>query len=176
MYSIQAIRAGDEQAFQLFYELFYDRVHHFIAKRTNNTAEIKDLTQDVFLKIFENRAKLTDETSLEALTFTIARNIVIDYYRRNLIQEKHHALIKRLHDDTPPPDYPQNSKLHLIQEFVETLPNQRRTIFKLSKYNGWTSEEIAEELSLSKRTVENHLYRAIKTLKAKLSGLMSILF
>ncbi len=120
MYSVSAIRDGNEQAFKLFYDSFYSRVYHFVAKRSNNTAETKDLIQEIFIKIWENRHTLTDESSLEALAFTVARNLVVDHYRKGLLQEKYLDAAKYSNHEAPyeelAPDtaLPQNIQLDSV--------------------------------------------------------------
>jgi RNA polymerase sigma-70 factor (family 1) len=170
------------QRFRLLYDTFYDKLYMFVARRTHSSEEAKDIVQEVFLKLLEKLDDFTAQTNVEAIVFTMARNLIVDNYRRKIVSENHLPRITEIYNADNPLEETLDSKaspnprLDSIKAAVESLPEQRKAIFKLSKYNGLTSEEIAEQLSLSKRTVENQLYRAIKSLRKTLSHLFFSIF
>jgi RNA polymerase sigma-70 factor (ECF subfamily) len=170
------------QRFKLLYDTIYDKLYLFISRRTNSEEEAKDLVQEVFLRLLEKPIDFSAQSNTDSLVFTIARNLIVDSYRKKAVFENHLPLISTFYPTDHPAEAaeagedPSIQRLNSIKAAVEALPEQRKIIFKLNKYNGLSSEEIAEQLSLSKRTVENHLYRALKSLKKQLSLLFFSLF
>jgi len=170
------------QRFKVLYDTLYDRLYLFISRRSHSPEEAKDLVQEVFLRLLEKSIDFKAQSNIDALVFTIARNLIIDSYRKKIVFNDRLPSISAFY----PAEYldeadedgedPSLLRLNSIKAAVEALPEQRKIIFKLNKYNGLSSEEIAEQLSISKRTVENHLYRAIKSLKNQLSLLFFSLF
>ena len=166
-------------AAKAFYDQHFDHVFSFLLGKTPNREVAKDLTQDVFFKVFQNWDKIDQSSAPKAYLFTLARNVLIDYYRE---QSKAKLLdLSSLWADqevwTDEDDHThQQEKLSHLKKAIEELPIQRREIIKLKKLEGLTTEEIAGKLSISKRTVENQLYRAMKTLRSKLVHFLFLFF
>ena len=164
--------------FQLFYEKNFDRVYAFFSRRARHTEDAKDLTQDVFTKAYQNWQQLEKAENPKAYLFTIARNTLIDYFRKSLIQEN--IEMANLSEQAAFPSSPDaefsDDQIRMLHQSIESLPEQRRKIIKLKKLQGLTTEEIAEELSLSKRTVDNQVYRAMAALRKRLANLFSMFF
>ena len=70
--------------FKDFYNNHFNRVYHFFKNRINNREDAKDLTHDVFLKVLQNFQKVCSAKNIDAFLFTIARNVLVDYYKKAL--------------------------------------------------------------------------------------------
>lgn len=165
--------------FKEFYEQYFDRIYIFLSGKISSKEEAKDLVQDVFIKIFQNWKRVQQAPKLDSYIFTIVRNTLIDYYRKstkitpleeiNLQEEKEIQISSE--NNTP-----SKEQLLLLHKAIESLPEQRKQIIKLKKLHGLSTEEIACDLSLSKRTVENQVFRAMTTLREKMANYFSIFF
>ena len=172
MDTIRSIINGDKKAFKKVYDSWYQRLFSFALKSTRNANDAEDLTQEIFIRIWENRNRFVEEISIESQFFTIARNITIDYYRKKVAQSN--LLLKleneiRYYNESNESESPLNSQ-HIIRlkKAIENLPQKRREIFKLNKYFGLTYEEIANEMGISKNTVHSQISKALSTIRSKL--------
>ena len=120
------------------YEEYHQVILNYITYRIAHRYEAEDLTQDVFVRLMDYKQMLRPDT-VKYFLFTIARNLVTDYIRRYY---KKQEIDSYLYDFT----------------VTSSMPEQRRLIYTLNRFEDKSSPEIASELELSCRTVENHLF------------------
>lgn len=169
---IRQLNNGDEQAFRIIYNKMYAKVYRFAYALTKRRDQSEEVVQETFLRLWLHRADVDATRSLDAFLFTIARRLVIDMMRNatstaalrdslwSTMQKENHATEETILE---------NNLAALVYEAVAQLPAQQQLIFKLSRDQGLTHEEIAIKLGISKNTVKNHLVSALKTLKVKLA-------
>ena len=147
------------QKFEGFFLDYYPRVKGFINGLLQDAEEAEDLSQDIFMSLWQNRGNLKQIDNLDAYLFRIARNAVFRYIERSLLFKNYQS--RQLSDD--------NSDLYelelIIAIAVERMPSQRRKIYQMSREQGLSNENIARELNISKRTVENHLTQALADIR-----------
>ena len=150
------------QAHGLIAEAYRDlrlKVRAYIIYRINNIDDADDLTQDVFVRLLEYGQTIRRET-MQHMVFTVARNIVTDYLRRYYrAQEVMEDYLETAEECS---DYSQSillaNDLAKHEELrVGQLPAQRQAIYRMVRFEDRRPEDIAVELNLSIRTVENHL-------------------
>ena len=138
----------------------YTKVLNFIASRINSMEDAENLTQDVWLRLLTYNKPIESETVLP-LIFVIARNLINDYLRRvchaNDYTREWLENNGDRHEISPEMVLSACEIARKERERVECLPAQRRIIYVMNRYEEKTADEIASALSLSKRTVENHL-------------------
>ena len=106
--------------------------------------------------------------NIKAFIFTITVNIIYDFIRRKNIEVafQDYTRLNHTSDENHTWNFVVfNEMQQNIHKLVDKLPKQQQRVFNLSKMDGLTNDEIAEMTGLSKRTVENHLYRAVSFLK-----------
>jgi RNA polymerase sigma-70 factor (ECF subfamily) len=133
--------------------------------------EAEELVQDVFLKIWEIRLELRDNLSFKAYLFTIAFNLIRKHFTKKALLHKYleNQVLDDFDFDTSQNiDY--NSTKKLIDTIVEQLPPKRRIVFIRSRFEGFSVNEIAEELGTSPKTVENQLGEALKFVREHLKS------
>lgn len=169
------ISEGDTAAFDSLFILHYPRVKNFIAGLVKNEQDACDLSQDIFLKIWNNREKLPEIKYFRTYLFQMSKNAVFDFFKQNTIFENYDTDNKyRTEDYNSLEETIEASDLEmLIDTLVETMPEQRKKIYKMSRKEGLANEEISILLNLSKRTVETHISNTLKDIKKLL---MSIKF
>lgn len=144
-----------------------DLILYYVFRRINNYDDALDITQDVFLRMLEYGKTLCEET-VRSFMFTVARNLIVDYLRH--FQKKQEIDIYMMENFQ---EYNENADVKVIYDDlakvermkVLSLPFQRKIIYMKNRYEEKTSEEIAKELCLSKRTVEGHLLLARKQVR-----------
>ncbi|MDE5983121.1 MAG: RNA polymerase subunit sigma-70 [Duncaniella sp.] len=141
------------------YMATHNKIERFIGQRVNDICEAENLTQDVYLKLLEYDKELTADT-ITSLVYTIARNIVNDYlrhaYRTGAVKEylRENSL---LYSTDVEAEVSARDIAVMERSRVERLPRQRRIIYVMSRYFEKSIADISTRLSLSTRTVENHL-------------------
>lgn len=152
------------------YTDYYQKVIVYIASRINRPQEAEDLAQDVFLRLLDYQPMIQCGT-VKYFIFTIARNIVTDYIRHYYVRQQAAVC---LYDQVI--TYTNETEEVLITEdlakmelkILENFPSKRKKIYGLSRYDEMSIDEIAEELQLSPRTVENHLFLGRKVMRTAL--------
>lgn len=164
----QKIKNGEKDAFRELYERYAPRLYNFAISYLKNDADAEEMVQEVFLKIWDKREMLQENRNIKSFVFKIAVNAIYDIIRKKNIERAFSDYIRLNFDQND------NSAWHTLifeemqqklEELIQQLPEQQKRIFCLNKFEGISSVEIAEKMNLSKRTVENHLYRAISFLK-----------
>lgn len=166
-----AVKEGDDRAFDALFLRWYPQVRNFLLSLVRENALAEDLSQSVFMKVWNNRDRLDPSLSLKNYLFILARNGALDYFR-----SKRHLIIT---DTERPPEKTAQERTEAQTEYVEVhsqilrivdnMPPQRRQVFKMSRFQQRSSDEIARELGLSVRTVEKHIQLALQDIRKYLS-------
>jgi len=174
---IEQIRTGSKEAFRVLFDTIGPKIYAFALSYLKNEADAEELLQDVFLKLWEVRGTLDSSKTIKSFLFKICINLIYDLIRKRNIELAYldySGKTSRFSNDDTWNEVIYNDMLHNLHQMVAGMPEQRRRIFRLSKEDGLSNDEIANQLNLSRRTVENQLYRAVCLLKDKLgSGTLS---
>ena len=167
---IARLRAGDEAAFGDFYGHFHARLYRFSLRFLKVPELAEEITQDVFVKVWEMRWQLDANRNVESFLFTVTKNLTLNLLEKasreeRLRQEIGLHLYKESLIDGSPDDLNSEKRLH---EVILKLPAQRQTVLRLSKFDGMSYEAIGQQLGISKGTVSDHLVKALRFLRANL--------
>lgn len=170
---------GDETAFELLFRHYYPGLVIFASQITLDRAEAEEIVQDFFFRMWKNRERIKETSTLKSYVFTSVRNRGINF----LVSKNHEARkideLKRVMSTnlTYQPDVFVNSELQeKLKRAFEKLPPRTKEIFILSRFNELKNDEIAEKLNLSKRTVELQISNALKILRQELKEYSGLLF
>lgn len=167
------LKNGNEEAFEALFWEYNTHIYHFVYSLLYDKSMAEDLTQNVFLKIWERREHIDVEQSFDSYLFTIARHLVYKETEKRLLSESlTEALQKQLSDgDTLMEDKIDAESLReYIDSLIEELPPARREIFRLSRKEHLSYKEIALRLSISEKTVDTQLNRALRYMRERLSS------
>lgn len=168
---IRSIRHGDSRAFEELFRKYYDRFYAFACALLNDGDAAEDILQNVFLKLWVGRERLDEDRSVSNYLLVSIRNEIYDYLYQKYNQSVVRCELPDVEDNSG--DIEANmmgrEASRTIEGIVRAMPPQRRRIFLMSRYRHLSSREIAEVLGLSERTVERHIYLALKDLKNTLS-------
>jgi RNA polymerase sigma-70 factor (ECF subfamily) len=174
------LREGSKDAFRILYDRYGLKIHRFALSYLKSEHDAEELVQDVFLKLWTKRSSLDVSGNIRAYLYKVAVNSVYDFIRRKNLELvfQEFANGRPREDDSTWDEVVYNDLSAQLNQLMAQMPEQRRKIFKLSKEKGLSNDEIAERLGLSKRTVENQIYRATAFLKDKLkqNSVLSLLF
>lgn len=168
---VSGLKKGDEQAFADLFQKYSKKIYAVSRKLQLGHQEAEEVVQEVFLKIWRNRTNLDEDLSFNSYILTVAKSVVFKFSRKkayHLAYEKY-ALSRSLAYDNQTEDYVVFSDMEAFsQKCLDNLPPQQRQVFMMKTRDNFSIDEISAELNLSKRTVENHFYRACKELKQQL--------
>lgn len=171
------LKNGDRAAFDQFYENYCGHIYNFICTILYNRDLAEDLTQELFLKIWERRSEIDPENNFQAYIFLIARNLVYKESRRLLLNAR---FLNAMHGKLTDKDSSTEHALDLrftgeyYESLIEQLPPARKQIYLLRSKQGLSIREIARKLLLSEKTIENQLYQANLFLRSRIKGLLVI--
>jgi len=168
---------GSKRAFDLLYDKYWKQVFNAAYKRLNDTEYAQDIAQDVFVQLW-TRASDSPIENLPAYLFVAARNSVFKHLEK---ESKYTAMPDIINDIESPLDRADASMLHeeflnAFNALVETLPTQQRIIFKLRFEEDLSSQQIADQLQISPKTVRNQLGKALSTLRTSMMMVQLLLF
>ncbi len=154
-----------------------ERVYYYFLKKTGLTDSARELTQITFIKIWQYRSSLSPDYSFEVQLFQRARLAWIDYLRKQASERKGQLSLQALSDSQPqskdePAEFEMN---HHLKTALDLLPPMRKKVFELHRLQGYSYREIALHLSISVKTVDNHLSKAVRQLKSLLTILVFFL-
>ena len=169
---VSALKKDDKFAFEQLYLLYGKRLYHFAYGYLKSKEESEGLVQEVFFKIWKNRKELKPSLSFKSYIFTIAYHSITELFEKIYRDQKYkHLLLEdsiRFTDDL-------NEKLNYqlllekVEKLISKLPPRQKEILIKRKKQGMAVKEIAKELGISPKTVENHLTEALRNLKTGLS-------
>lgn len=169
--AVKSLKTGDVRSFDVLFRKYSQRLYKFSMSYLKSEEEAREIVQDVFLYIWENREKLKPECSFNAYLFTIAYSRVKKFFLRklrdtNARDELIYSLLKQENNLDRVVDF--RSLLEKVEQIILQFTERRRQIFLKRKYEGWPVKQIAEEFGISPNTVENHLSSAMKKLREEL--------
>lgn len=164
---VEELVQGSHVAFRQLFMRYYPKVRYFILGLVKSEPEADDLTQDVFTKLWTSRQQFSEVKTFGAYLYVLAKNTTFNYIESRQIRQERLITQSIEEEDriTPYEDLVAKDLQLLIDLVVDSMPMQRKTVFRLSRHAGLTNGEIAERLQLSKKTVENHLNLALKELR-----------
>jgi len=164
---IEAIKRGDTFAFEQAFLRHRNKVYFYFIKKTQSAEDAKDLLQITFLKLWQYRSSLSENYLLEQHLFQIARTVFIDHMRgQNKLAKVQKTAQENLETN---PTYIYTSMEFDLQSHLKvalsSMPELRKKVFELNKLQGYSYKEIAEQLSISVKAVDNNLAKALRQLR-----------
>lgn len=162
---IIGVKKGNPAAYRQLFLQYYTMVYRFLLRMTHDEEAAKDISQEIFMKIWINRNWLDPNHSVKSLIFVMAKNAAINYLKskgRLAVNIEDKEFVDSKSTET---DLEYSELKSTLDHRIESMPEQRKRIFTMSRYNQMSNKEIADKLGLSVRTVEKHLELALRDIK-----------
>lgn len=177
---IVSLQRGSMDAFTSFFQTYSQKLYHFSYSYLKSETDAEDLVQEVFLKLWENRSGLKTGTSFQSYLFTIAFNSIRKSFNKKALHEKFRIdLFESLASENPSIEMQSDFEALILKldALIDQMPARRKEIFLKRKKEGKSVREIASDLNISPKTVENQITEAMKNLKDefgkdRISGLL----
>ncbi len=157
--AILRMQKNDIEGFNQLYEIFHSKVYFFCIKYGLDIDEAKEITQEVFVKIWVSRHQIDLSKNVSSYFYSIAKNVIYDEFKRRIKQKASEDYqIHMLEPENGTQDrIAENELKEVIKEVLKSLPEKRRLVFQMSRFDGLTNKQIAHEMGISIKTVEAHI-------------------
>lgn len=172
---VESIKNSNQGVFELVFNFYYSGLVVFADQIIKDTTISEDIVQSVFMKLWETRETI-DIRSFRSYFIQCVKNRCIDHLRSQQVKNKFDNRVPESDHLVMDEDLWTKTELsELIEQSVESLPPRCREIFRMSRYENLKIAEIADQLKISKRTVETQISKALKILRVKLIDYLSFL-
>jgi RNA polymerase sigma-70 factor (ECF subfamily) len=170
--NIKSLSAGSEQEFERLFKDHFKSLYAYAFTILKNEAIAEETVQHVFYKVWEKKIPGTIQTSLKAYLYKAVYHESLNYLKHQKIKAQYQLHV--MHQSKNQADQSASRKMMLkeleekLRDAMNALPQQCRTIFQMSRFDGLKYQEIADQLGISVKTVENQMGKALKQLRVKL--------
>src|SRR5215831_5878297 len=167
-----AVRNGEVDQFAVLFERHHDRLFSFFYRMTADQPASEDLTQEVFVRMLKYRGSFGEDSDFRAWMYQIARNVRADHFRKRMA-ETELPVDMRAHERSASVQVERDEELSVLQRALLALPEDKREILILARYEEMKYEAIAALLQIEVGAVKVRVHRALRELRAvylRLSG------
>jgi RNA polymerase sigma-70 factor (ECF subfamily) len=163
---------GDSEAFGGLFHAYHQQLGEYVYQVTESIELTEDIVQDVFIKVWTGRSQLTALDSFTDWLFILARNHTINNLRKKINEHARHREWMEQFDKEEMPETEDATETYrkLLADAVDRLPAQQQRVYRLSRQERLTYEQIAERLKIAPSTVKSHMQEALRSIKDQLKG------
>ncbi len=158
-------------AYQQLFDLYWDQVYGIGLRLTKTPEQAKDLAQDVFLKLWDNRSKLTEVRDFRSYLFVLTRNLIYDQIRTRIFHESNREFLNNYfaYNESSPQELLEQKELgEALNAAIHKLPPRLRQVFNLRRSEGLSHVEIAKRLNISTISSKTYMVRALMALRKEI--------
>lgn len=175
---IGAIREGNERIFEEIFRKYYQSLCNYANSILKEMDEAEEVVQNLFLSIWEKRSDLEINISLKSYLYRAVHNHCLNRIKHLKVREEYQQYAVNFYDasyESVSQTVMKNELETKIEEAIKKLPEQCRLIFRMSRFEELKYHEIAEQLELSPKTVENQIGKALKILRVELAEYLPLI-
>lgn len=168
---LRRIAGGDEQAYQVIFDRYADRMYANALHFTKSPELAKDLTQEVFIRVWLHRSRLTEIDRFDGWLFTVARNVIRNELRKKVLSTENIEFLQAYFKDgslTPEERLEFRELEARVDEAIAHLPPQMKSVFLYSRQEGLTHEQIAQKMNISVVSSKTYMVRCLLAIRRHL--------
>lgn len=165
---LQLVATGDLKAFRTLFDHYWDHICTVAFAFTKSIVLSEEIAQDVFMKIWQKRDRLTSVSKFDAYLFTTTKNHIYNQFRKKSLEQSFVEHLEQYSVDysaLPEQKLVLQDTQKIIERLVAELPQQQRTVYELNHNEGLDYSEIADRLGISRLTVKSHMVKALRFLR-----------
>lgn len=165
------VRTGNVHAFEILFNEYYEPLYRFACRFVGDPQTAENITQDIFVKLWESRSSIKISTNVKAYLFTSVRNHSLNYIKREKFVTSYDSEDEAIIDEDSSVDNSiiQEEIYEAVHKAINKLPEQCREIYLMNRYDELSYQEIADIRKISINTVKTQMKRALKSLRENLS-------
>jgi len=169
--TVEVLQQGDKVVFEKIFKDYYEKLCNYANSFVGDMDESEEIVQATFVTFWEKRSNIDIHTSAKSYLYQAVRNQCLNKIKHDRVKQAHfeHSTYQ---NDIESPDGHQNlvgKELNeMINIAINSLPPQCRTVFMLSRFENYSYTEIANEMNLSVKTIENHMGKALRIMRTQL--------
>ena len=174
---LEAFLQGDQQAFSQLFKLHYEGACRYVIRLVKDEDTTEEIVQSTFVNLWDKREMISSDITFKSYLFRSAYNTALNYLKHRKVMTTY---VNKKQDNfgvskqsyvSYQPDFEIQQR---INDALDTLPPQCQKVFRMSREEGLKYHEIADELGISKKTVEVHMGKALKMLRVRLKDYLTI--
>jgi RNA polymerase sigma-70 factor (ECF subfamily) len=176
---IEKLKNGDSFAFEILFYKYRNKVKGFARNMVPAQIDSEEVVQEVFVKVWMKREMIKPDKDFQAYLFSIAKNLILDYLK-SAVNRRLYFVEENFQQDML---IEEGSEITITQEaedklmeLIDQMPERRREIFKLSRFNGMSYKQIAERLHITENTVDSQIRNALAFLRKEFRKFLALAF
>lgn len=165
---IHQIKMDDDKAFEEAFNTYHRKLYYYVLSKTQSDFQAEEIVQLTFIKLWKYRSSLNEELPLSAQIFRITKTVLIDQFRKeclNINLKNNLGTNPTFEVNAATSNLFKSDLIKHLQYRLNQMPPVRRKVFELSRFEELSHKEIASRLSISPKTVENHINLSLKYLR-----------
>ncbi len=175
---VTALRQGDSVVFKQLFDDYYERLCNYANSFLDDIDESEEVVQATFIALWEKRDKLDIQISVKSYLYQAVHNQSLNKIKHDRVKQAHFEYITYQNNVEAHDGYQSMIEKELAEKIrlaIESLPQQCRLVFTLSRFENLSYADIATQLNLSVKTVENHIGKALRIMRTELSDYLPLL-
>lgn len=167
----ETLKAGDKTAFEMLFRTYYQPLCNYAYTFVQDRDEAEEIVQTTFLSVWEKRDTLEIHTAVKPYLYAMVRNACLNVLKHEKVKQQHAQVEMAVAErsvESVARTVMASELEHKIYRAMDTLPEQCRLVFKLSRFEELKYAEIAQQLDISVKTVENHMGKALRIMREQL--------
>lgn len=174
----QSIKSGDEKALEMLFKEYYQPLCRYANSYLEDPADAEEVVQSCFIKLWEKRENISIQSSIKSYLYQIIRNACLNEIKHQKVKKNYGDMITQQGEQHSEASDQSTLKGELEEKIalaLQSLPQQCRLIFTMSRFEELKYQEIADQLNLSIKTVENQMGKALKLMRAQLQEYLPLI-
>lgn len=168
---LQLLSNEDEEAFETIYYRYAEELNRFAYSKIGEREESEEIIQEIFVTLWQKRKQLQGITALNTYLFRAVHNRIISYYRSAKVREQYannFAMFAITHSESIDIELAFKELKNIMDKELVELPERCQQAFRMSRIENMSIQQIAEQMAISPRTVENYITQALKHLRSRM--------
>lgn len=173
----ESLAKGDQAVFERLYSSLWSKLYSAAFNYVRNKETAQEIVQETFIRLWNKRNRLVSVNDIGAFSMRSLQFLIYDHFDKKKIEQRFLKVASQnypWHVDDAHQQVELEETFNLLNTEIEKLPDTTRTIFRLSRFDHFSNEEIAKTLRLSVKAVEYHITRSLKHLRLRLGHFLSI--
>jgi len=176
---VRKLKDGDSFAFEVLFYKYRNKIKGFAKKMVPSQIDPEEIVQEVFVRVWIKKESINPDKDFQSYLFSIAKHLILDHLKSAVNRKLYfvgehfqHDLLAEVGLDTTIPENAEEKLLSLIEQ----IPERRREIFRLSRFEGLSYKQIAERLNISENTVDSQIRNAQAFLRKEFRKIVVLAF